>query len=172
MTPSTCFSVPSPVSILELAYEIEQLNMTRSIWIKVWTSSVTTLIFTLFVGASTLFHSESGIVVNNVVIDRKMLRRYILCMPGTTEDSVDKLLYPQDPMDVPRAIKLIQAVASLCSLDKSQFDPGQQKTINAIQLTGSIFHCLTQPFLNHDLNLTKQFVSLSKYSHMALALYR
>lgn len=93
-------------------------------------------------------------------------------MPGTTEDSVDKLLYPQDPMDVPRAIELIQAVASLRSLDKSQFDPGQQKTVNAIQLVGSLFHCLTQPFVNRDLNLIEQFVSLSKYSHMALALYR
>ena len=93
-------------------------------------------------------------------------------MPGTTEDSVDKFLYPQDPMDIPRAIELIQAVASLCFLDKSQFDPGQQKTVNAIQLVGSLFHCLTQPFLNRDLNLIEQFVSLSKYSHMALALYR
>ena len=111
-------------------------------------------------------------VVNDVVITRLILEQYLVLFPNQTRDSVCKLLDPADPQDVPRAIELICAVADLRSLDTSGFAPSQMKTIAALQLVGTLFHAMIEPFINPDLSLVEQMEHLSEYSHIALILYR
>lgn len=111
-------------------------------------------------------------VVNDVVITRLILEQYLVLLPNQTRDSVRKLLDPADPQDVPRAIELICAVADLRSLDTSGFAPSQMKTIAALQLVGTLFHAMIEPFINPDLSLVEQMEHLSEYSHIALILYR
>jgi len=111
-------------------------------------------------------------IVNDVVINRLILQQYLILLPNQTRESVEKLLNPADPQDVPRAIELIRAVADLRSLNKSGFNPSQMKTVEALQLIGSLFHAMIKPFVNPNVSLTQQMEYLSEYAHLALMLYR
>lgn len=111
-------------------------------------------------------------VVNDVVINRLILEQYLILLPSQTKESVAKLLNPADPQDVPRAIELIRAVGDIRALDKSTFNPSQMKTVEALQLIGTLFHAMTEPFVNAELSLTEQMTYLSEFAHLSLALYR
>jgi len=45
------------------------------------------------------------------------------------------------------------------------------KTISALQLIGTLFHAMIEPFVNPNLSLFEQMRYLSEYSHIALVLY-
>ena len=111
-------------------------------------------------------------VINDVIINRLILEQYLNRLPNQTRDSVEKLLNPTDPQDIPRAIELIRAVGNLHSLDKSTFNPSQLKTVEALQLIGTLFHAMTEPFINAELSLTTQMTFLSEFAHLSLVLYR
>jgi len=111
-------------------------------------------------------------IVNDVVINRLILQQYLILLPNQTRESVEKLLNPADPQDVPQAIELICTVADLRSLNKSGFNPSQMKTVEALQLIGSLFHAMIEPFINPNVSLTQQMEYLSEYAHLALMLYR
>jgi hypothetical protein len=110
--------------------------------------------------------------INDVIVNRLILEEYLVLLPNRTRESVRKLLNPADPQDVPRAIELICAVADLRTLDTSTFNPSQMKTIAALQLIGTLFHAMIEPFVNPNLSLFEQMRYLSEYSHIALVLYR
>lgn len=111
-------------------------------------------------------------MVCDVAVNRLILEEYLVLIPQQTRESVRKLLNPADPQDVPRAIELIRAVADLRSLDKSTFNPSQVKTVEALQLIGTVFHAMIEPFVNPSLSLTAQMEYLSEYSHLVFMLYR
>jgi hypothetical protein len=111
-------------------------------------------------------------IVNDVVINRLILEQYLTLLPNQTRESVVKLLNPADPQDVPRAIELIRAVADLRLLNKSGFNPSQMKSVEALQLIGTLFHAMIELFVNPTLSLTKQLEYLSQYAHLTLMLYR
>jgi hypothetical protein len=111
-------------------------------------------------------------VVNDIVINRLILEQYLILLLGKSTDSVAKLLNPADPQDVPRVIELIRAVGDLRSLDRSAFNPSQMKTVEALQLIGTLFHAMTEPFVNAELSLTEQMTYLSEFADLSLALYR
>ena len=106
-------------------------------------------------------------LVNDVAINRNILEEFLVLLPNQTRDSIRKLLNPADPQDVPRSIELVQAVGQLHSLDTSQFNPSQKKTIEALQLIGRLFHCMVEPFVNASLFLTEQMEC--QISYMAIA---
>jgi hypothetical protein len=110
--------------------------------------------------------------INDVIVNRLILEEHLVLLPNQTRESVCKLLNPTDPQDVPRAIELICAVADLCTLDISTFNPSQMKTISALQLIGTLFHAMIEPFVNPNMSLFEQMRYLSEYSHIALVLYR
>jgi hypothetical protein len=112
-------------------------------------------------------------IVNNVVINQLILKQYLTLLPNQTRELVVKLLNPADPQDVLHAIKLIWAVTiELRFLNKSGFSPSQMKTVEALQLIGTLFHAMIEPFVNPTLTLTKQLEYLSQYAHLTLMLYR
>lgn len=111
-------------------------------------------------------------IVNDVAINRLILERYLIMLPNQSPESVEKLLNPADPQDVPRAIELICAVGDLRSLNKSGFNPSQMKTIEALQLIGTLFHAMIEPFVNSNLSLTAQLEYLAQYAHLAFMLYQ
>jgi hypothetical protein len=80
------------------------------------------------------------------------------------------LLNPKDPQDVPRAIKLIQALADLCNLD-IDLAPAESKTLIAIKLMGHLFNCLIQPYIDPTHSLT-QIKYLFEFQHVAMVLYQ
>ena len=111
-------------------------------------------------------------IVNDVAVNRIILERYLVMLPNHSLESVQKLLNPANPQDVPRAIELIRAVGDLRSLDKSGFNPSQMKTVEALQLIGTLFHAMIEPFVNSDLSLSRQLEYLAQYAHLALMLYQ
>jgi hypothetical protein len=88
-------------------------------------------------------------------------------LPNQSPESVEKLLNPADPQDVPHAIELICAVGNLHSLNKSGFSPSQMKTIEALQLIGTLFHVMIESFVNSNLSLTAPLEHLAQYAHLA-----
>jgi hypothetical protein len=100
-----------------------------------------------------------------------ILERYLVTLPNHSLESVQKLLNPVDPEDVPLAIELIRAVGDLCSLDKSGLNPSQMKTVEALQLIDTLFHAMIEPFINSNLSLSQQLEYLAQYAHLALMLY-
>jgi hypothetical protein len=133
--------------------------------------------------------SREGILVDSVVVNKSLLASwlerltdvdwsenpiYALINPGSsseTSDRIHALLSPKDAQDVPRAIKLLNLCGDLCALDKSDFDPSECVTHNALSLLGEMLEALVEPFINHEWSLSEQITSLVKFSHIACALF-
>ncbi|KAG1725128.1 hypothetical protein EDB19DRAFT_1897825 [Suillus lakei] len=102
----------------------------------------------------TLIRSPAGIVLNNGrVINAMMLSRYLVWLPAYDEASVTKLLHPDDPQDVPRAIELMQAIVDF------------SKSHNVIK-------SILIPFINPKLSPPEQVHYLSCYAHLAFTIFR
>ncbi|KAJ7872648.1 hypothetical protein B0H14DRAFT_2344643, partial [Mycena olivaceomarginata] len=65
-------------------------------------------------GICTLLRHLLGITMDNGhIINPNCLRRCLFLLPGQDEDSVERLIIPDDPQDVPRAILLLEAIVAL-----------------------------------------------------------
>ena len=112
-------------------------------------------------GLSTLLRTAAGMVINDVVVNWIILEEFLVLVPGQTRELVQKLLNPADPQDVTCAVELICAVANLCLLDISNFSPSKVRTVWALQLIGTLFYAMTEPFINCNLSLSQQMMLLS-----------
>ncbi|KAG2129459.1 hypothetical protein DEU56DRAFT_915172 [Suillus clintonianus] len=131
---------------------------------------------------STLMCSRSGMFLNNGrCINMSMLQHYLVWIDGIDEARAQKLLYPDDPQDVPRAVELMSAVIKLAAVDptKPPFTPlGAQASVDliadfdAIRLLGTLIHHILNLFINASLSLSEQVVHLSCFSHLLYACYR
>lgn len=126
----------------------------------------------LYKGISTLLRTAAGMVVNSVVINSLFIKEFLVQLLEQTCASVQTLLNPSDPQDVTHAIEVIQALSNLRNLKSSDFNPSKFRTVRALQLIGTLFHAMTQPFVNPDLSLAQQMAYLSEYAHIAFMLYR
>ncbi|KIK32417.1 hypothetical protein CY34DRAFT_55944, partial [Suillus luteus UH-Slu-Lm8-n1] len=133
----------------------------------------------IFKRICTLIRSPAGIVLNNGrVINAMMLSRYLVWLPAYDEASVTKLLHPDDPQDVPRAIELMQAIVNFSKsqhaiLDNSfSTDVDTRADLVSITLLSNIIESILVPFINPNLSLTEQVHYLSRYSHLAFTIFR
>ncbi|KAH7925283.1 hypothetical protein BV22DRAFT_991598, partial [Leucogyrophana mollusca] len=74
--------------------------------------------------------------------------------------------------DVPRAIDLIDAVGSLSTLAADECNPTELQELQAIYVIGDMFTAFMHPFIQPAWSLSEQITALSKYAHMACALFR
>lgn len=123
-----------------------------------------------YIGISTLLRTAAGMVVNSVVIDSLIIEEFLVQLPEQTRALFQTLLNPSDPQDVTRAIELIRALSDLRNLKLSDFNPSNLRTVRALQLIGTLFHAMTQPFVNPDLSLAQQMAYLSEYAHITFML--
>ncbi|KAJ7153162.1 hypothetical protein C8R43DRAFT_885956 [Mycena crocata] len=71
----------------------------------------------------TLIRSAGGMALNNGrIINPAVLTRFPARLPDQSNDSVCKLLFPDDPQDVPRAVELMNAIIDLLECDFGQVD--------------------------------------------------
>ncbi|KAJ7027424.1 hypothetical protein C8F04DRAFT_1189552 [Mycena alexandri] len=118
--------------------------------------------------------TETGILINDVVINKTLIAGWLERMTGHdwSDESIHALLNPKDPQDVPRAIKLLCLVAELrMSVDSTEFTPAELKTYRALCLLGEIFDAMLEPFINPTLSLSEQLISLVKFAHLICAMY-
>ncbi|KAG2131051.1 hypothetical protein DEU56DRAFT_757676 [Suillus clintonianus] len=130
----------------------------------------------------TLIRSCAGMRPDNGrCINSSMLEHYLTWVDNIDESRALKLLYPDDPQDVPRAVALMNIVISLgnidptlppYTLDGTEPDVDVIADFDAIKILSHILHSLLQPFINITLSLTEQVISLCRCTHLIYACYR
>ncbi|KAG1863503.1 hypothetical protein C8R48DRAFT_560697, partial [Suillus tomentosus] len=135
-------------------------------------------ILKLDIGICTLIRAPSGIVLNNGrVINSMMLARYLVWLPAYDEAAVTKLLHPDDPQDVPRAVELILTVIELAKSqydivnDSFSVDIDTRVDLKSITLLSALIESFLTPFINTSLSLSEQIQYLSHYAHLAFAFF-
>ncbi|KAG1730824.1 uncharacterized protein EDB91DRAFT_1059197 [Suillus paluster] len=113
-------------------------------------------------------------LVNGHTVNSAVLAHYLSWLPDQDEASILKLLNPDDPQDVPRAIKLMQAIITL---SKNKFDTATMSVsecanIAAIKILCAILESLLLPFVNVTLLLHQQIAHLSCYAHLTFTFFR
>ncbi|KAG2029090.1 hypothetical protein BDR03DRAFT_1051571, partial [Suillus americanus] len=116
-------------------------------------------------GICTLIRAPRGIVINNGRL------------PAYDEAAVTKLLHPDDPQDVPRAVELMLAIIkfsqSQCHVldDSFSLEVNTHADLISISLLSALLESILTPFINISLSLSEQFQYLSCYAHLAYAFF-
>lgn len=123
-------------------------------------------------GFCTLIRSRAGMRLNNGrCINSSMLERYLTWVNNVDESRALKLLLPDEPLDVPRAVALMNAVISLGNIDPTlkphtldctEPDVDAVADVDAIKILSHILHSLLQPFIKITLSLTEQVILLCR----------
>ncbi|KAI0056199.1 hypothetical protein BV25DRAFT_1814480, partial [Artomyces pyxidatus] len=92
-------------------------------------------------------------------------------LPGESKDTVQLLIDPHDHQNVPRAVKLLEALASLENLDSSYLDPSALLILSTLRLLGEFWNSFLEPLINPALSLSDQLRFLSQFGHLSFALY-
>jgi hypothetical protein len=129
-------------------------------------------------GICTLIRTPSGIVLNDGrVINSMMLAHYLVWLPAYDEATVTKLLHPDDPQDVPRAVELILAIIELTKShhtivnDSFSMDIDTCADFKSITLLSALIESFLTPFIDMTLSLFAQIQYLSRYAHLAFAFF-
>ncbi|KAG1858796.1 hypothetical protein DFJ58DRAFT_840379 [Suillus subalutaceus] len=122
----------------------------------------------------TLLWSPTGVVLNNGrIINSMMLARYLMWLPAYDEAAVTKLLHPDDPQDVPRAVKLILAIIEFSKLqhtivaDSFSTDIETRADLQSITLLSALLESIVLPFTDISLSLSEQ--TMTKNSMFCIA---
>jgi hypothetical protein len=106
-----------------------------------------------------------------------MLVRYLVWLPAYDEAAVTKLLHPDDPQDVPRAVALMQAIIEFSTSqhhvtnNSFSLDIDTHANLASISLLGALFESILLPFIEVSLTLSEQFQYLSRYAHLAFSFF-
>jgi hypothetical protein len=129
-------------------------------------------------GICTLLQSLAGVMLNNGrIINSMMLTRYLIWLPAFNEVAITKLLYPDNPQDVPCAVELMLAIIefsnSQCSIINNLFAPDVDTCVDlqSIALLSALLESILLPFTDVSLSLFEQFMLLSQYSHLTFAFF-
>ena len=104
-----------------------------------------------------------------------MLHKYLTnlrkTIPALNGIDATALLDTKDPQNVPRAVKLLRALAA-CTLevDKAVIEIDSYRL--AVSLLGAICGALVEPYVERRMSLREQMTSLSRLAHLLMALYR
>ncbi|KAF7302358.1 hypothetical protein HMN09_00869400 [Mycena chlorophos] len=110
----------------------------------------------IFKRVCTQLRSRRGIVLRNGrIINADVLKRFLLRLPGQTEASVQRLLYPDDPQDVPRSVELMEKIVEIGGAGFEASDP-------------EVLADLDSP----SMSLTEQMTRLSTFAHLSFSIFR
>ncbi|KAG6380410.1 hypothetical protein JVT61DRAFT_8533 [Boletus reticuloceps] len=129
----------------------------------------------------TLLRSSNGLVLGNGRrMHAKKLEYYLTWLEDCDKEKAMRLLYPDDPQDVPRAIELMCAVTRLGRIDPTMppyTNPGQIPDVityidfKTIRMLGDLFQNLLEPFVNPTLSLSQPVIHLSTFAHLLYSFY-
>ncbi|KAF7372252.1 hypothetical protein MVEN_00084700 [Mycena venus] len=109
---------------------------------------------------------------NGRIINPAVLTRFLTRLPDQSDDSVRKLLFPDDPQDAPRAVELMEAIIELLACDFGQVDADTAADLDSIRLLALILKSILAPFIMPDMSLTEQMTHFSTYAHLTFTLFR
>ncbi|GLB43863.1 hypothetical protein LshimejAT787_1500470 [Lyophyllum shimeji] len=119
-----------------------------------------------------LMRTQDGMMVGRTIVNFETLYRHLCRNTALSVEAVELLMKPEDSQDVPRAIDFVNAVDSISTLPTEGCDPGELQEVQVINVIGEMFTAFMHPFIQPEMNLTEQVTSLSKYVHIAFALFR
>ncbi|KAF7334758.1 hypothetical protein MSAN_02374300 [Mycena sanguinolenta] len=93
-------------------------------------------------------------------------------LPDQSADSVQRLLFPDDPQDVPRAVELMESIIDLLACDFGPVTADAAADLDSIRLLALILKSILAPFITPDMSLTEQMTHLSTYAHLTFTLFR
>ncbi|KAK7007144.1 hypothetical protein R3P38DRAFT_3403891 [Favolaschia claudopus] len=121
----------------------------------------------------TLIRSAAGMALcNGRIINPAVLTRFLARLPDLSEDSVRKILFPDDPQDVPRAVELMEAIIDFLAFDFGQVNADTAADLDSIRLLALILKSILAPFVTPNMSLTEQMTHLSTYAHLTFTLFR
>ncbi|KAJ7156777.1 hypothetical protein C8R46DRAFT_1294525 [Mycena filopes] len=130
----------------------------------------------IFKRICTLIRSAAGMAMcNSRIINPAVLSRLLARLPDQSTDSVQRLLFPDDPQDVPRAVELMEGIIDFLACDFGDVDPDTAADLDSIRLLAVLLKSILAPFITPDmsLRLTEQMTHLrSTYAHLTFTLFR
>ncbi|KLO09091.1 hypothetical protein SCHPADRAFT_879793 [Schizopora paradoxa] len=122
---------------------------------------------------ATLLRNESGIMVGDQHINAEIVLSHLCSVEGMTRESARELLNPIDKQNVPKAVRLIQTLASLKRIPPDECTtPGLDKERNTLIFLGKFLNSFVSPFTTANFSLSEQVTNLVAYAHVALVLYK
>jgi hypothetical protein len=110
---------------------------------------------------------------NGRIVNHTLLGQYFSLLPRINTDKIKTLLYPQDPQNVPCAVKLLQTIIRLRGLAcPSPVTPTIVADMDTFHLLAELVESILLPFTNVELLLADQIQFLTKYSHLSFTLFR
>jgi hypothetical protein len=109
---------------------------------------------------------------NGRIINPAVLTRFLARLPDQSADSVQKLLFPDDPQDVPRAVELMEAIIEFLACDFGEVNADSAADLDSIRLLALVLKSILAPFITPDMSLTEQMTHLSTYAHLTFTLFR
>ena len=82
-----------------------------------------------------------------------------------------RLLNPEDPQDVPRAIELLEAIVELQNVPFNSTNPGLVSDLDVLKLFAYMVEAFIRPFIEPTLSLTEQVTLLSRFAHMSFVFF-
>lgn len=119
-----------------------------------------------------LLRTYEGTTVGSTIINYHSLRRHLLRDLENTKEEVNRLMDPRDSQDVPAAINFIYALARVGELSSDQLNPMELQEAEVIAYLGEMFVAFQDAFIHPHHDLTERMTLLSKYSHMAFAIFK
>ncbi|KAF8199231.1 hypothetical protein K438DRAFT_1759131 [Mycena galopus ATCC 62051] len=124
-------------------------------------------------GLCTLLRSAAGMALcNGRIINPAVLTRFMARLPEQTDDSVRKLLFPDDPQDVPRAVELMEAIIDFIACNFGEVDADTAADFDSFRLLAIMLKSILAPFITLDMSLTEQMTHLLTYTHILFTLFR
>ncbi|KAL0952445.1 hypothetical protein HGRIS_006714 [Hohenbuehelia grisea] len=121
---------------------------------------------------ATLLRSKDGVMVKCQVINRGHLQHFLEQLEHEDKESIRILIDPADHQNVPRAIKLFQAIDRLSGLDREAMAPLDEKVFASILVLREVINSIVHPFIIPTLALSQQLSMLSKFGHLLFALHQ
>lgn len=107
----------------------------------------------------------------NSIINVDTIRRHLRRDPDLSELDIQVLTKPTDTQDVPRAVRFLETLGKLSALPRSSCNPTELEEIDVLSVISEMFLAFLHAFIRVDWSLSEQITSLSKYAHMAFALF-
>ncbi|KAJ7702812.1 hypothetical protein B0H17DRAFT_923154, partial [Mycena rosella] len=120
-----------------------------------------------------LIRSAAGMALcNGRIINPAVLTRFLARLPDQCDDSVRKILFPDNPQDVPRAVELMESIIEILEYDFGQAEADAAADLDSIRLLALLLKSILAPFITPIMSLTEQMTHLSTYAHLTFTLFR
>ncbi|KAJ7911780.1 hypothetical protein B0H13DRAFT_2479992 [Mycena leptocephala] len=127
----------------------------------------------IFKRLCTLIRSAAGMALcNGRIINPAVLTRFLARLPDQSDESVRKILFPDDPQDVPRAVELMESIIEILSCDFGQAEADAAADLDSIRLLALLLKSILAPFITPTMSLSEQMTHLSTYAHLTFTLFR